>query len=338
MINSDNNIGGKFISGLSVPGSYICIIFMIVLAAAPSCAASDQADSSESMTSLTDDLSPYNFDEGGQIQGNIQESEAIAFLNEAVAYLRENGEEKAIAEFNNRTGQFVRGDLYIFGYDFNGTCIVHPIKPELIGQTGLYDVNGVDVVDRELALAKRGGGTMYIVFPNPTHEGKEELKQVYIANINASLYLGTGYFLSNISASFDQKEIDGLSAYVDDALGYARKNGKQKSLEAFNDLSGNFTRDGRYIFAYDYEGDVLALAFQPELIGTSRIEAEDPNGVEFIRQIIDVAEMGSGFTYYIYPDPSDNMTQKLKLSYVVDVDGSWLLGSGIYSQGGQESE
>ena len=32
-----------------------------------------------------------------------------------------------------------------------------------------------------------------------------------------------------------------------------------------------------------------------------------------------------------YPDPERNMANTLKLSYVVDVDGSWLLGSGIYA-------
>jgi len=42
--------------------------------------------------------------------------------------------------------------------------------------------------------------------------------------------------------------------------------------------------------------------------------------------------MGNGFTYYIYPDPSRNMTTSLKLSFVVDVDGTWFLGSGIYSE------
>ena len=61
------------------------------------------------------------------------------------------------------------------------------------------------------------------------------------------------------------------------------------------------------------------------------IDEKDPNGVEFIRQIIDVAEMGLGFDYYIYPDPAANMTEKLKLSFVENVDGTWFLGSGIYA-------
>ena len=262
-----------------------------------------------------------------------KQNEAIAFLNEAVAYLKDNGRERAIQEFNNRSGSFVRGDLYIFAYDFNGTCIAHPINPDLVGQTGLSDINDVDVVGRELALARRGGGTMYIVFPNPAHGGKEEVKQLFIANVNNSLYLGSGLYLSNISASFDKDEIDELVAYVNEAQQFAKQNGKQKSLEIFNDPRGNFARDGRYIFAYDYEGKTLALPYQPGLIGTNRFDAQDPNGVYFLQQAIDTARLGNGFHYYIYPDPSRNMTQALKLSYVADVDGTWFLGSGIYVKG-----
>jgi polar amino acid transport system substrate-binding protein len=258
-------------------------------------------------------------------------NEVMAFVDEAVSYVNNNDVEKALEEFNNPAGSFVRGDLYIFAYDFNGTCIAHPINPELIGQTGLSDINGVDVVGRELALAKRGGGIMYIVFPNPAHDGKEELKLIYIENVNDSLYLGSGLYLSNISASFNQEEREELVAYVDEALQFAQENGKEKALEVFNDAEGNFTRDGRYIFAYDYDGQNLALPYQPELVGTNRIDAQDPNGVYFIQQVIDVAKMGNGSLYYIYPDPSRNMTDTLKLSYVVDVDGSWLLGSGMYT-------
>jgi len=264
--------------------------------------------------------------------------DAVSLLGEAVAYLRDNGIKKALSEFNDSSGSFVRGDLYIFAYDLNGTCIAHPIRPELVGQTGLLDINGVDVVHRELRLAERGGGSMYIVFPNPEHGGKDELKKIYIENTEDGLYLGSGYYLSNISASFSREKIDGLVGFVEEARQFARESGKQKSLEVFNDPKGKFTRDGSYIFAYDYEGRTLALPYQPELVGTIRIDAQDPNGVDYVRQIMNAAQDGSGFAYYIYPDPSQNMIPRLKLSYAVNVDDTWLLGSGIYSQGEEKIE
>jgi signal transduction histidine kinase len=252
-----------------------------------------------------------------------------------VAYAKENGKDKALKEFSNKTGSFVKGDLYIYAYDFNGTCLAHPFKPNSIGKNTLNDSdsNGVLYPRNLIKIARDGKGFSYKVFPNPAHDYKEELKLCYVMRVDDNWFLGSGLYLSNISASFDQKDRDELVAYVNEALQFAKDNGKQKSLDVFNDPAGNFTRDGRYIFAYDYDGQTLALPYQPELIGTNRTDVQDPNGVYFIQQIIDTARKGNGFTYYIYPDPSRNMTLALKLSYVANVDDSWFLGSGIYANG-----
>jgi hypothetical protein len=59
-------------------------------------------------------------------------TEHVSFVESAVAYAQENGKDKALDEFSNKTGSFVRGDLYIYAYDFNGTNIAHPFKPDWI--------------------------------------------------------------------------------------------------------------------------------------------------------------------------------------------------------------
>lgn len=146
------------------------------------------------------------------------------------------------------------------------------------------------------------------------------------------LWLGSGTYLSNISASFSKVERDELVAYVEEALRFVRENGKEKALKVFNDPKGNFSRDGRYIFAYDYEGKTLALPNQPELIGTDRANVRDPNGVGINQQATDAARSGNGFFYYFYPNSSRNMTSALKLGYVANVDNTWYLGSGIYAK------
>jgi signal transduction histidine kinase len=263
------------------------------------------------------------------------ETELVSFVGSAVAYAKENGEDMALKEFSNKTGSFINGELYIFAYDFNGTCLAHPFKPNSIGKNTLNDSdsNGVLYPRILIKIAREGKGFSYKVFPNPAHDNKEELKLCYVMKVDDNWFLGSGLYLSNISASFDQKDRDELVAYVNEAQHFAKENGKQKSLEVFNDINGSFTRDGRYIFARDYNGRSLALPYQPEVIGTNGIDNQDPNGVYLIRQLIDVAKMGNGFTYYIYPDPSRNMTPALKLSYVANVDNTWFLGSGIYAQG-----
>jgi signal transduction histidine kinase len=266
---------------------------------------------------------------------DLEKNRVMAFVDEAAAYVKDNGNEMALQEFNSRSGSFVRGELYIFAYDFNGTNIAHPIRPDLVGhdQRGLLDINGVAVVKNELSLAKRGGGIMYLVFQNPIHEDREELKLVNIKKVDNNLWLGSGTYISNITASFSQEERDELVAFVEEALKFVRENGKENALEVFNDPKGNFSRDGRYIFAYNYDGLTLALPNQPDLIGTNRADAQDPNGVNINHQAIDAAMSGNGFFYYIYPDSSRNMTPALKLGYVVNVDDTWYMGSGIYASG-----
>jgi signal transduction histidine kinase len=260
-------------------------------------------------------------------------TELVSFVESAVAYAKENGKDKALKEFSNKTGSFVRGELYIYAYDFNGTNIAHPFIPKIgKNELDLTDSNGILIIRDLINVANEGKGFTYFIFPNPAHDNRNELKIGYAMKVDDNWFLGSGLYLSNTSASFDPKERDELVAYVNEALQFAKENGKEKSLAVFNDPKGNFTRDGRYIFAYDYEGRTLALPFQPELIGTNRIDARDPNGVNFIQQIIETARMGNGFLYYIYADPSRNMTPSLKLSYVANVDNTWLLGSGIYSK------
>ncbi|MCP1392773.1 MAG: cache domain-containing protein [Methanothrix sp.] len=260
-------------------------------------------------------------------------TELVTFVRSAVAYAQDNGSELALKEFSNKTGSFVDGDLYIYAYDFNGTNVGHPFK-DWIGKDKLNetDSNGVLYIRDLIDVSRDGEGFTYFIFPNPAHDNRDEFKIGYAMKVDDDWWLGSGLYLSDISASFDQAEKEDLVAFVEEARQFARENGREMSLEVFNDPAGDFTRGGRYIFAYDYEGMTLALPHQPELVGTSRIDAQDVNGVDFIQRAIDTAKMGSGFLYYVYPDTSRDMNQALKFSYVVDVDGTWFLGSGIYSQ------
>ncbi len=268
------------------------------------------------------------------LSASLNKTELVSFVESAVAYAQENGKDVALKEFSNKTGSFVDGDLYIYAYDFEGTNIAHPFKSDWIGKNKFNetDSNGVMYIRNLINVARKGKGFTYFIFPNPAHGNKKEFKIGYAMKVDDDWWLGSGLYFSDVSASFDQSRRDELVAFVDEALQFARENGKQRSLEVFNDPGGNFTRDGRYIFAYDYEGQTLALPYQPELIGTNRFDAQDPNGVKFHQQAMDTARMGNGFLYYIYPDSSRNMTPALKLSYVANVDDTWFLGSGIYAE------
>lgn len=108
--------------------------------------------------------------------------EAKAMVEKAAAYFQANGKEKALKEFNNPKGPFVKGELYIFTYDMNGTMIAHPINPKLLGINLLEtpDVDGKLYRKEIIELAKKSGtGWVDYKYKNP-QSGKIEQKTTYL--------------------------------------------------------------------------------------------------------------------------------------------------------------
>jgi cytochrome c len=111
-------------------------------------------------------------------------AEAKKMVEQAVAYAKANGEEKALKEFNAPNGKFQWRDLYVFAYDLNGVVMGHP-NPKLIGQS-LYlapDSDGKlfrkEIVD--LANA-RGSGWVDYTYLDPM-TGQEEFKITHFQKV-----------------------------------------------------------------------------------------------------------------------------------------------------------
>jgi polar amino acid transport system substrate-binding protein len=259
--------------------------------------------------------------------------ELISFVNEAKDFVLEQGKDKALEVFNDPKGKFVRGELYIIAYDFNGTRLAHPYMPKKIGENALNvtDLNGVASNRNMREVAKRGGGFTYYIWPNPAHSNAQELKLTYVLKVDEGLWLGAGTYLTGQTPIFSNESRKDLVAFVDEARKFALNTTKKVAIKTFNDKNGKFFGGNRYIFAYDFAGNTLALPTQPDLIGKNRIDINDSNGVEFVRDMVALAKNGGGIIYYIYPDPARNMTLGLKLSYITKVDETWWLGAGVYA-------
>ena len=259
--------------------------------------------------------------------------ELVSFLEEARNYTLNNGKEEGFKAFSDPNGEFVRGDMYIFAYDFNGTLLAHPYLHNLIGRNNLdlVDPNGVHFIKNLIEVAKSGQGFAYNVYPNPNKANQTELKLLYVLKVDDNLWIGSGIYLPGQAPLFSFEDQRNLLEFVDEARDYALLNGKNKSLQVFNDPEGEFVREDLYVFAYDFLGNALSLPFQPALLGTNRLDARDSNGIAFTKDNLDLARTGSGQTYYLYPNPGENMREELKLSYTTKVDDSWWLGAGIFS-------
>lgn len=132
-----------------------------------------------------------------------------------------------------------------------------------------------------------------------------------------------GTCVSNVS-------VEELKSFVENAYVYAQKVGKTEALEAFNKENGDFIDGELYIFAYDMNGTVLALPHQPDLIGENRWYMQDTTGIKYIQRTVARANLGGGYVLYLYENPANNFVSELKLSYVMAIDDTWFIGSGIY--------
>src|SRR5512145_531848 len=120
----------------------------------------------------------------------------VAFVNEAAAYVAAHGKADALATFSDRNGSFVRGELYIFAYDFNGTTLAHPVNPEKIGVNRLNETQGnVGIFLANMsAVARNGTGFYRSSYINPARNRTLESKLGYAQKIDDTWWIGSGVY------------------------------------------------------------------------------------------------------------------------------------------------
>jgi signal transduction histidine kinase len=125
------------------------------------------------------------------------QDDAKALAEKAAAYVKANGKEKAMAEFNNPKGQFSKGDLYIFANDFNGVCQANGGNPKLTGQNhlGLKDATDKYFMKEMVETAKtKGSGWINYSWTNPATK-KVQAKVAWVQRVEgADCFVGCGVY------------------------------------------------------------------------------------------------------------------------------------------------
>jgi len=122
-------------------------------------------------------------------------AEAEAMVKKAVAFIKQNGPEKAYAEFNNKKGAFVDRDLYVVVYGLDGKCLAHGANEKLVGKdlSEAQDVDGKYYVKERMELAKtKQSFWQDYKFTNPTTK-KIEPKQMYCERLDNTAVCGGIY-------------------------------------------------------------------------------------------------------------------------------------------------
>jgi cytochrome c len=122
-------------------------------------------------------------------------AEAKAMVNKAEAFVKANGKEKAIAEFNKPDGQFVKGSFYVFAYDLKGTTIAQPVNPSLVGKNMINEPDSQGKLFRKEIVEKaksQGEGWIDYKRLNPTTK-KETTKTTYFKKVG-DIIIGCGAY------------------------------------------------------------------------------------------------------------------------------------------------
>src|SRR4051794_10274560 len=121
--------------------------------------------------------------------------QAKALLNKAVAYLEKVGPGGAFCAFNNPSGEFHKGPLYVFAINMDGVYFANSAAPTLVG-VSLRDTRdaagqpfGKDIME---LIAKQGEGSVDYMWLNYT-TNKVEKKHSFVKRVG-DFVLGVGYY------------------------------------------------------------------------------------------------------------------------------------------------
>lgn len=149
-------------------------------------------------TMVSTPVSAETLQKGSQISNET----LVAFVDSALAYVKTNGREKALAEFSNPNGSFVKGELYIYAYDFNGTTLAHPVSPEKIGVNRMNETDanvGIFLTEVRNVAQQNGKGFVRFSYINPAHNNTLEEKLGYVEKVDDDWWLGSGIYIGPVS-------------------------------------------------------------------------------------------------------------------------------------------
>jgi hypothetical protein len=121
-------------------------------------------------------------------------------------------------------------------------------------------------------------------------------------------------------------------AMVKEGIAFLKANGKEAFIAEVHKGSGRFhAKPGNplYLFVYDLNGVVLAHGAEANLLGVNRLNVKDPDGKQYIKEAIAVAQKkGGGWADYKRMNPETRKIED-KTSFCL-AEAGIVVGCGIY--------
>jgi len=237
------------------------------------------------------------------------------------------GPEQALAAFNDRNGEFVHGQYYIFVLGEDGTMQASSgPSASLVGLNvaELKDAAGKsfmrEILDKS---AKQDSGEVEYQWLNPA-DNKVENKISQFRKVGDHV-LCVGYYIPRATAEH-------AKALLERAVQQVKDKGAEAAFRNFNDPRGGFVFNDEYVFAIGLDdGRYRASGSSPNLVGVDVRNVNDAAGKPLFKEMIELArKQGSGSVDYVWRNPATNAVEQ-KHTLIQRVDDV-LLGVGYYTR------
>jgi cytochrome c len=115
-------------------------------------------------------------------------------------------------------------------------------------------------------------------------------------------------------------------AMAEQAAGYLKQYGPEKTFAAIEDRSGQFRDGDLYVFVHDSTGLVVAHGGYATLKGKNTINLTDIDGKPFVKEMVSIRD--TGWVDYKWQNPVSKALEE-KSVYVIRV-GHYLVCAGAY--------
>lgn len=118
-------------------------------------------------------------------------------------------------------------------------------------------------------------------------------------------------------------------AMVKKAVAYIKANGPEKSYKEFTAKNPEFISNDLYVVVYDLDGNCLAHGANPKLVGKDLSEAQDVDGVYYIKERMELAKKNQSFWQdYKFTNPVSKKVEPKQM--YCEVLGKTAVCGGVY--------
>lgn len=252
----------------------------------------------------------------------------VRFVEDAAELVEQRGVD-AFTDFSAPDSRWAGAGYYLFVYRVDGTCVYHPITPELVGKNLLNfrDMNGRPMIERIVSFGRRSephaSGWEFYLWQERTELSptwKSSYVRKAVAPDGAVYVVGSGIHNPKIEPVFIRNK-------VDQAVELLKTAGKDRAFARFLDSTSPYYFFDTYVFVLDEKGCCLVDPAFPNLTHRDMMEFRDAVGRSVIAESLrKLQKADAAWGQYLMPKPGAVVPSR-KLMYLrkVNVKGETLI-------------